>query len=182
MPIVLGIMSTRIPGLVAKFGFRRFLIMGPILVAVGLILLSRLPVDGTYASNLLPALLIIPLGIGMTFMPLIAAATSGVPRHEAGLASGLITTSQQMGGALGLAIISGAAASVTAASAYLGATGALVHGFDRAMLVGLVFMAVAVALAVAVIRPQRPNPTLPQTQENENTERPRRVFLIRDIR
>ncbi len=157
MPVVLGFVATRMPKLVARYGFKRFLIAGPLLVAVGLAWLSRLPVHGAYMVDILPALLIIPFGIGMTFMPLIAAATSGVPAHQAGLASGLITTSQQMGGALGLSILSGVAASVTAASAYLGINGSLVHGFDRAILVGLAFMAFAVTLAIFVIKvPKKP--------------------------
>jgi EmrB/QacA subfamily drug resistance transporter len=157
MPVVLGFMSTRIPKLVARYGFKRFLIAGPIIVALGLAWLSRLPVDGSYVANILPGLLLIPLGIGMTFMPIIAAATSGVPAHESGLASGLITTSQQMGGALGLAILSGVAASVTASSAQLGKAGALVHGFDRAMLLGIAFMLFASLLAVVVIKqPRKP--------------------------
>jgi hypothetical protein len=126
-------------------------------------------VHGTYFVSLFPALVAIPFGVGMTFMPLIAAATSGVKAHEAGLASGLITTSQQMGGALGLAVLSGVAASVTASSAYLGKAGALVHGFDRAMFVGVAFMLFAIFLAVAVIRQPRkqkdrhePEHTLPR--------------------
>ncbi len=156
-PIVLGIMSTRIPKLVARYGFKRFLIAGPLLVAVAMAWLSRMPVDGSYLGSLLPALLLIPFGVGMTFMPIIAAATSGVPGREAGLASGLISTSQQMGGALGLSILSGVAATVTASSANLGPTGALVHGFDRAMLVAVVFMLFAATLAVTVIRqPRKP--------------------------
>jgi hypothetical protein len=68
--------------------------------------LSFLPVDGVYLTNILPTLILIPFGIGMTFMPIIVAATSGVAGHESDLASGLITTSQQMGGALGLSILS----------------------------------------------------------------------------
>jgi MFS family permease len=140
------------PKLVARYGFKRFLVAGPLLVAVGLLWLSRLPVNGNYLVDLLPALIIIPLGIGMTFMPVIAAATSGVPANESGLASGLITTSQQMGGALGLSILSGVAASVTAASLKLGKVGALVHGFDRSILLGLGFILFAVVLAVVVIK------------------------------
>jgi EmrB/QacA subfamily drug resistance transporter len=158
MPIVLGFMATRMPKLVARYGFKRFLVAGPLFVSLGLIWLSRLPVDGNYLINILPALLVIPFGIGMTFMPVIAAATSGVPAHESGLASGLISTSQQMGGAVGLAILSGVAASVTAASLKLGKSGALVHGFDRSMLVGLAFMLFASLLALLVIKqPQRPS-------------------------
>ncbi len=122
MPIVLGFVATRMPKLVARYGFKRFLIAGPLIVGLGLIWLSRLPVHGNYLFNLLPALIVIPIGIGMTFMPVIAAATSGVRPQESGLASGLITTSQQMGGALGLSILSGIAASVTAAAVHLSKT------------------------------------------------------------
>jgi EmrB/QacA subfamily drug resistance transporter len=168
MPIVLGFMATRMPKLVARYGFKRFLIAGPLFVALGMAWLSRLPVHGNYLVDLLPALLIIPLGIGMTFMPVIAAATSGVPAHEAGLASGLITTSQQMGGALGLAILSGVAASVTASSVHLGKAGALVHGFDRGMLVGLLFMLSASSLAVLVIR----QPKKPKSSESNQKNLP----------
>jgi EmrB/QacA subfamily drug resistance transporter len=151
MPFILGFMSTRISGLVAKYGFKRFLILGPSFIALGCIWLSLLPVNGSYLINILPGILLIPIGMGMTFMPIIAAATSGVPTSSAGLASGLITTSQQMGGALGLSILAGVAASVTASSSYLGSRGALVHGFDRAMLVAVVFVVGAVAVAVFVI-------------------------------
>lgn len=159
MPIILGIMSTRIPKLVARYGFKRFLILGPALVAIGSIWLSLLPVHGSYGINILPALVVIPLGMGMTFMPIIVAATSGVPTKSAGLASGLITTSQQMGGALGLSVISGVAASVTAASGYLGAQGALVHGFDRSMLVAVAFLAIAIAVGVFVIHNRKTSKT-----------------------
>jgi EmrB/QacA subfamily drug resistance transporter len=170
MPIVLGLMSTQIPKLVARYSFKRFLVLGPSFVALGLAWLTRLPVHGDYVANILPALLLIPTGMGMTFMPLIAAATSGVPGREAGLASGLITTSQQMGGALGLSILSGVAASVTAASARLGKTAALVHGFDRALAVGMLFIVFAVILAMAIIR----QPNKPQAQEtNSSTEEQR---------
>jgi MFS family permease len=156
-PLILGFMSTRVPKLVARFGFKRFLVAGPLLVALGLALLSRMPVHGNYLTDLLPTFVLMPIGMGITFMPIIAAATSGVPGHQSGLASGLINTSQQMGGALGLAILSGVAASVTASSAYLGRAGSLVHGFDRAILVAVAFMVFAAALAIVVIKqPARP--------------------------
>jgi EmrB/QacA subfamily drug resistance transporter len=155
MPLILALMSTRIPKLVARYGYQRFLIMGPTLAGLGSLWLSFLPVHGSYVESILPALIIMPLGIGMTFMPIIAAATSGVPSNEAGLASGLITTSQQMGGALGLAVISGVAASVTASSKSLGVQRALVHGFDRAMLVAVAFIALAVFVAIFVMHQKR---------------------------
>jgi EmrB/QacA subfamily drug resistance transporter len=151
-PLVLGFMSTRTPKLVARYGFKRFLVIGPMFVAAALLWLSRLPVHGSYVTSLLPAFFLIPIGMGLTFMPLIAAATSGVPGREAGLASGLISTSQQMGGALGLSILSGVAVSATNAATHLSPLAALVHGFDRAMLVGLTFVVFAIILAITVIK------------------------------
>jgi EmrB/QacA subfamily drug resistance transporter len=176
MPIILGLMSTRIPKLVAKYGYRRFLIMGPLLVGLGTGWLSFLPVHGSYLTDILPALILIPAGMGMTFMPIIAAATSGVPANEAGLASGLITTSQQMGGALGLSVLSGIAASVTASSKSLGVNGALVHGFDRAMLASIAFIAIAIAVAIFVIRNKQP-----KKEVIEEIEHRRKLELIREV-
>lgn len=151
-PVILAIMSTRIPYLVARFGFKVFLISGPIVASLGMLWLSFIPLNGSYLVNLLPAFVLIPLGIGMSFMPIIAAATSGVPSHEAGLASGLITTSQQMGGALGLSILSGIAASVTSSATNLNATAALVLGFDRAIMIAAIFMLVAVTFGAILIK------------------------------
>jgi len=160
-PVILGIMSTRMPRLVQRYGFRRFLIIGPLTIALGLAWLSRLQLDSTYWTGILPAAIIMPLGIGMTMMPTIAAATSGVPAHEAGLASGLISTSQQMGGALGLAILSGVAASATARAAHLGSAQASLHGYHAAFWTAIAFMAAAALVALAVIRPARRDATEP---------------------
>ncbi len=166
-PIILGFMSTRIPKLVAKYGFRRFLIAGPLLVAIGLFWLSQLHLGSNYLTGVLPALLIMPLGIGLTIMPTIAAATSGVPAHEAGLASGLISTSQQMGGALGLAILSGVAASATAAAMHLGSpAAAAVHGYHVAFLADIIFVLVAAGVATAVIR--QPKTTTHSSRATKN--------------
>jgi EmrB/QacA subfamily drug resistance transporter len=156
-PIILGLMSTRTPKLVNKYGFRRFLIIGPIIIAVGMALLSRLPVHGTYLANILPTAIIMPFGVALTFMPVIAAATSGVKPTEAGLASGLVSTSQQMGGALGLAILSGVANSVTESNMNLGRAAAEVHGYDTAFMVAVGFLAAAAILA-AVLITQRKKP------------------------
>lgn len=154
-PLVMGYTSTRVSGWVSKYGYKRFLIAGPLTVALSMILLSRLPVNGNYFLNVLPSTLLMPFGIGMTFMPVIAAATSGVRRDASGLASGLINTAQQMGGALGLAILSGVAASVTTKTVYLGKLNSLVSGFDRAFLVAAFFMIFAASLAITVIKQKR---------------------------
>jgi predicted MFS family arabinose efflux permease len=153
-PVVLGIVASRVSGLVSKYGFKRFLIAGPILIGLALVFFARLTPHSSYVFDILPGILLMPIGIGMTFMPVIAAATSGVPGKEAGLASGLINTSQQMGGALGLAILSGVAASVTAA-AHIAPVEALVRGYDRAFLVGAAFMLLAAILSATVIKQKR---------------------------
>jgi len=155
-PITLGYVSTRMPKLVGRHGYRRFLIAGPLVVAVGLLWVSTLHVGSNYWLGVLPATIIMPLGIGMTMMPVIAAATSGVPSHEAGVASGLISTSQQMGGALGLSILSSVAASVASHWAYQGSMRAALHGSHIAFQVAAGFMALASLVAITIIRtPQR---------------------------
>jgi EmrB/QacA subfamily drug resistance transporter len=151
-PIILGLMSTRIGKWVSKYGFKRFLIAGPLLIAFSLSLLARLPVDGNYFLNLLPTIILMPMGVGMTFMPIFAAATSGVPGHQSGLASGLINTSQQMGGALGLAVLSGVAAAVSGQDADIAH---LVLGYDRAFLVGVFLLLFATLLGFFIIKQQK---------------------------
>ncbi len=163
-PAMLGFISTRMPRLVGRYGFKRFLVVGPLVVASGMLWLSQLHSGSGYWLGILPAALLIPLGIGMTMMPTIAAATSGVPSHEAGVASGLISTSQQMGGALGLSILSGIAASVTAGSLSLGATSAAIHGYQVAFLTGAGFMILASLAAALVIR------TPGKSQDRDNRE------------
>ena len=156
-PIILGFMSTRVPRWVSKYSYKRFLVAGPFVIATALLWLARLPAHGSYVADVLPTILLMPFGISLMFMPVMAAATSGVKPNEAGLASGLITTSQQMGGALGLAILSGVAASVAARSMALGPVAALVHGYDRAFLAGVGFLLFAAVLAITVIKQkQRP--------------------------
>jgi len=155
-PITIAIISTRMPKLVARYGFKRFLIVGPLVVVAGMVWLSLLHAGSSYWLGILPAAILMPLGIGMTMMPTIAAATSGVPAQEAGIASGLISTSQQMGGALGLSILSGIAASVTTSSLHLGSTEAALHGYHAAFLAAAGFMALASLAAMLVIKtPQR---------------------------
>ena len=168
-PLILGFVSTRIPKLVSRYGYKRFLVAGPLLVAVALAWLTRIPIHGSYLADLLPAFVLMPIGMGLTFMPIIAAATSGVPSHEAGLASGLITTSQQMGGALGLAILSGVAATATASATDLGRAHSFVFGYHRAIAVAISFMLFAVLLAITVIRQRRPKTPEAETIPNRKS-------------
>ncbi|MBI3889091.1 MFS transporter, partial [Candidatus Saccharibacteria bacterium] len=106
-PILLGIVSWNAPKLLDRFGIKKLLIVGTILPTIGMGLLSMLPLDGNYVLNLLPSILLIPAGMGIFFLGAVLAATSGVPARESGLVSGLINTSQQVGGALGIALLAG---------------------------------------------------------------------------
>src|SRR5918994_40655 len=92
--------------LVNRVGVRPLIAAGMALLAVGLLLFTQIPVDGTYAADLLPGFLIIALGMALCFVPISIAALAGVKQAEAGIASGLINTSQQIGGAVGVALLS----------------------------------------------------------------------------
>lgn len=158
-PVILGFTSTRLARLVARFGFRPFLITGPVLVAAGMAWMCFLPLHGDYALHVLPGLLIMPAGYGMSFAPLYAAATARVEPQLAGVTSGLVSASQQMGGAVGLAIVSGAAAAVTGALAATARARALTDGYDAGMAVAAALTLLAAVIAVTVIRTPRPAPS-----------------------
>jgi EmrB/QacA subfamily drug resistance transporter len=147
--------------LIPRVGVRAVGLVGMSIAAVGLILLSRIPVAGTYLGDLLPGLMVMAIGLGLTFVPITLIATTNVEEDDAGLASGLLNTSQQLGGAIGLAVLSTLAANTTsgalaalghAPSALAQAT-ALVSGFHVAFLVGAFLMlSGAVIMAVTVRR------------------------------
>jgi MFS family permease len=137
--------------LATRIGVRPIAALGFVLTAGGLVLLTQLPVHGSYAMNVLPALLLSSLGMGAVFMPLTLIATTGLADEDQGLASGLFNTSQQVGGALGLAVLSTLATSKAHAAG--GApTHALVVGFHWAFAVGAVAMLAALAVLVALLR------------------------------
>jgi EmrB/QacA subfamily drug resistance transporter len=93
-------------GLVTRFGFKYIIAIGMALSTLGLLLFLGIPVTGSYAAHLLPGMLVVGVGLGFIFVPLQIAAVGGVQPQELGLASGLINASQQMGGAIGLAVLS----------------------------------------------------------------------------
>lgn len=139
------------------------MITGPILVSGALFFLSHISVNGNYWTDVLPGFVLMAMGMGMTFIATTMAATAGVPHHEAGLASGLLNTSQQVGGALGLAILSGIASAGT--KAYLEATASValvdnlaathtaqVNGFHDALLVAAAFPLITTVVAATFIR------------------------------
>jgi MFS family permease len=144
--------------LVSRFGFKPILVGGMGLVAIGLLMFSRVPVDGTFAADVLPASLVAAAGLGFSFVPVTIAAVSGVRDDDAGLASGLINTAQQIGGALGLAVLSTISISRTddVMAAAHGARSelprALTEGFSSAFTAGAGFAILGVVLGLVLIK------------------------------
>ena len=140
---------------VARFGVRRTLIFGLTLGTLSLAYLSRLPLHGSYLTDIFPGFVLGGLGLGLSFVPVTIAALQGVDRSDAGVASGLINTSRQVGGALGIAI----ATAVSSSSTGHGVTAAaLDHGFSNALEVFTVFLAVAAVGVAALLRTPRATP------------------------
>jgi EmrB/QacA subfamily drug resistance transporter len=157
LPLAVGIiLSAGIASqLVTRLGFKPPLIAGLLLVAGGLLWFSQVPgTGGSYAADILGPSLLAAVGLGFSFVPVTIAAVSGTKPHEAGLASGLINTSQQVGGALGLAILATVANSRTQSLFHAGvhnASVALTKGFDRAFLFGAGFAILGAVLAAVLI-------------------------------
>ena len=125
-----------------------------LLVAIALALFARAPVDGEYVADILPVMLVLGLGIGVCFPALMNLAMSGATQQDAGLASGLVNTSQQVGGALGLAILVAVANSTTSGQFADGVRDravALTEGFQTALLVGAGFAILGALLAYLLV-------------------------------
>jgi len=121
---------------------------GMVLTVIGMLLFARMPVDGSYAADVLPGMIIGSLGMGAIFMPLTLVATTGLKDEDQGLASGLFNTSQQVGGALGLAILTTIATSHT----HGGSPAAQVHGFHYAFAGAGVLVALSLVVMLALLR------------------------------
>ncbi|MGI8422220.1 MAG: MFS transporter, partial [Gaiellaceae bacterium] len=128
------------------------------LAAVGLVLFARAPVDGSFVVDVLPSMLLLGLGAGIAFNPMLLAAMSDVAPEESGLASGVVNTAFMMGGALGLAILASLAASRTGSlrDSGHGSLAALAGGYHAAFLVGAVFAASAAVVGVVLLRVPHP--------------------------
>ena len=153
--IIMGILSIGLSArLVMRFGIRLPLAVGLSLAAAGLLLFARAPVDGSFVVDVLPAMILLGLGAGMAFNPVLLAAMSDVEPSEAGLASGVVNTSFMMGGALGLAVLASLAASRTDTLLADGASEAvaLTGGYHVAFFVGALFAIAAAALGGLLLR------------------------------
>jgi EmrB/QacA subfamily drug resistance transporter len=140
--------------LVTRVGVKPVLVIGMTMLTAGLLYFTQVSVDGSYLGDLMPGFLIIGVGIGFSFVPISIAALAGVTAAEAGLASGLINTSQQIGGALGIAALSTIATSSTEDSVGNGSAlpVALVDGFQSAFLVGAIVAGLGIVAALTLIR------------------------------
>jgi EmrB/QacA subfamily drug resistance transporter len=140
--------------LVTRVGVKPVLVSGMTFLTAGLIFFTQVSVGGSYVTDLLPGFLLIGVGIGFSFVPITIAALAGVEPAEAGLASGLINTSQQIGGALGIAALSTIATSRTgdAVSAGTAVPSALVDGFTDAFVAGAIIAGIGIVAALTLIR------------------------------
>jgi EmrB/QacA subfamily drug resistance transporter len=153
--IVMGTLSLGFSEkLIMRFGPRTTLIPGVCLVVVALLLFARTPVDGNYLTDLLPPFLLIGVGVGTSFPAIMTLAMSGATPSDSGLASGLVNTSMQVGGAIGLAVLATLSTERTQGLLDDGASNAsaLTSGYHLAYLIGAGLAAIAVAIAVFVLR------------------------------
>jgi len=140
--------------LVTRVGVKPVLTTGMLALTAGLVYFTQVSIGGSYLVDLLPGFLLIAVGIGFSFVPISIAALAGVEAHEAGLASGLINTSQQIGGALGIAALATIATSRTADSVAGGSQlpVALIDGFTGAFVVGALIAGLGIVAALTLIR------------------------------
>jgi MFS family permease len=160
LPVAIGIagMSLELAArLMMRFGAKATLITGLILLAAGLLLFRRAPVNAAYLSDLLPAMALLGVGAGLAFPSLMTLAMSGATPEDSGLASGLVNTSQQVGGALGLAVLATLSTTHTGSLQAHGASPAasLTGGYHLAFSIGAGLVLAAIGLGLALLRPDR---------------------------
>jgi EmrB/QacA subfamily drug resistance transporter len=153
--VIMGVLSVAVSAkLVMHFGVRLPLGAGLGFATIGLVLFARAPVDGNFLVDVLPSMILLGIGAGIAFNPVLLAAMSDVEPSEAGLASGVVNTSFMMGGALGLAVLASVAASrtETLAASGEGPLAALTGGYHTAFILGAIFAAAAAAIGAAFLR------------------------------
>jgi hypothetical protein len=159
LTVVMGTMSFRFAGqFISKYGPESTLVPAMVFVLAGLLWLARTPIDANYGVDLLPSMILIGLGAGIAFPSLMTLAMSGATEGDSGLASGLVNTSVQVGGAIGLAVLATFATERTETLLADGdpAAEALNSGYHLAYLIGAGLVLVAIAVAVIVLRARIP--------------------------
>jgi EmrB/QacA subfamily drug resistance transporter len=155
--LIMGTLSLRYSEpLIMRFGARRILLPGLALIAAGLALFARAPVHGSYLPDVFPVMVLLGIGIGSCFPALMTLAMSGATRSDAGLCSGLVNTTAQVGGALGLAVLATLSSTRTETLTHSGASAAaaLTGGYHLAFLIGAGLLVLAIVIAIAVLRPE----------------------------
>ena len=163
LPFSAGIVcgATLASRLLPNVGPRALMVTGLILGSLGLVWFTRLGVDSSYLLHVLPAEIIVSLGMGMTFVPMNSTALIGIDPRDAGVASALVNTTQQVGGSLGIALLNTVAATAAAGyvAGHLGSSGVLksaaVHGYTTAFTVSAILLAFAAVVAAVLIRATR---------------------------
>jgi EmrB/QacA subfamily drug resistance transporter len=156
-------------GLLPRIGPRPLMVGGTLAAAAGMLLFMQIEVDGSFLTNVLPAQILMSIGMGLAFVALSSTALVGVDDHDAGVASALVNTTQQVGGSLGTALLNTIAATATAT--YIGAHGVgqtaegLVHGYTVAFTWGLGALLLAALLSAVLVTKQRP----PASVEGDET-------------
>jgi EmrB/QacA subfamily drug resistance transporter len=171
LPLAVGIILSAggASQLVTRFGAKPVLLTGLALIAAGLLLFTGVSPNGSFGSDVLLPSLIVAVGLGFSFVPLTILAVTGASDSDAGLASGLINTAQQVGGAIGLAILASVATSRTSSVMRAGhdtVTSALTSGFSSAFAVGAGFAIAGIVVALVLVRGGRP----PEQREQEAAE------------
>lgn len=159
---IIAALSGFVSKIVPKIGYKPPLALGPLVLAIGLYTIAHLmKVGGNYWHNVFPGLGLAASGMGLTFVSGTLAATSGVPRHLSGIASGVLNTAQQVGGAIGLAVLSAIAYSTVRAETSAGGPVkyAQVHGFQGALDAGAILAIVAVVVVLLVVKNEIVDPT-----------------------
>jgi MFS family permease len=154
--VAIGTMSFALSGpLISRFGARAVLLPSVVLIGAGLVLFARVPVEAYYLVDVLPSMLLLGMGFGLAFPSLMALAMSGASEHDPGLASGLVNTTQQVGGALGLAVLASLSASQTNGllARSVAEPAALTNGYQRSFAIGAGLVLVALVVAGTVLRP-----------------------------
>jgi EmrB/QacA subfamily drug resistance transporter len=155
--LIMGTLSVRYTEpLITRFGAKRMVLAGMTLIALGLLLFTQTPVDGSYVQNLLAPMILFGAGAGLAFPALMTVAMSGATAADAGLASGLVNTSAQVGGALGLAVL--ATVSASRSDSLIadgeGTASALTSGYHLAFLIGAALVVAAIVVTLKVVQPE----------------------------
>jgi EmrB/QacA subfamily drug resistance transporter len=153
--LLIAILSFASGPLITRFGARAVLLPSLVLMGVGLLFFARLPVKADYVVDVLPSILPLGAGFGLAFPSLMALGMSDASEHDSGLASGLLMTTQQVGGALGLSVLASLSASRTNGllAALVASPAALTNGYQLAFAIGAGLMLVALVVAGTILRP-----------------------------